>query len=381
VLRALATVGGVEQIPVARAAPLASFPDGSPARTVVDAFIAGRLLVAASEKAEPTVRLAHEALLSRWSRAGEQLAADRRDLDIRALIERQQSRWEQTTDRAAKQQLLLRDPDLANAIDLDRRWGDELTGDLRAFIAQSRATARAAIRRRWSIAATVILCLAALAGASITALYIAETLRNNALIAQSRFLARDARLAVSQGNATLGALLALAALPKNLNVPDRPFITDAEYALEDAFAAQRERVVLPHPAPVKFVSFSPDGARLASVADDKKVRIWDTDEHPDRRARRSYRSSVVCRFLTRWKQHRHRVRRSDDAIVGRSIRQAAALHSPQRRSLLGELFVGRITHSRGIAGQEGTCLRRANWQAAHRPRRSRRGGALSFVLA
>jgi WD40 repeat protein len=276
VLRALATIGGADQIPVARAAPLASFPAGSPARKVVDAFIAGRLLVAASEKAEPTVRLAHEALLSRWSRAGEQLAADRRDLDIRALIERQQSRWEQTTDRAAKQQLLLRDPDLANAIDLDRRWGDELTGDLRAFIAQSRATARAAIRRRWTIAATVILCLAALAGASITALYIAETLRNNSLIAQSRFLARDARIAVSQGNATLGALLALAALPKNLDVPDRPFITDAEYALEDAFAAERERVMLPHPAPVKFVSFSADGTRLTSAAEDKKVRIWDT---------------------------------------------------------------------------------------------------------
>ena len=39
-------------------------------------LIAARLLVAASEKTVPTVRLAHEALLSHWPRAKNQIAFD-----------------------------------------------------------------------------------------------------------------------------------------------------------------------------------------------------------------------------------------------------------------------------------------------------------------
>jgi hypothetical protein len=126
ILRALVTISSAaDQVPVARAAPLASFPERTDARAVVDAFIAARLLVATTEGTTATVRLAHEALISRWHRARDQLAADRRDLDTRAIVERQQARWAAAVGRA-KQQLLLRDPDLANAIDLANRWGDEL---------------------------------------------------------------------------------------------------------------------------------------------------------------------------------------------------------------------------------------------------------------
>jgi hypothetical protein len=35
------------------------------------------------------VRLAHEALISRWTRARDQLINDRRDLETRELVERQ----------------------------------------------------------------------------------------------------------------------------------------------------------------------------------------------------------------------------------------------------------------------------------------------------
>ena len=89
-----------------------------------------------------------------------------------------------------------------------------------------------------------MLCLAGLAAASFVALYVAEIQRNEAMIAQSRFLARDARVAVDEGNATLGTILALAGLPSDLGNPDRPFIDDAEDALEDAFANRRESVIL-----------------------------------------------------------------------------------------------------------------------------------------
>jgi WD40 repeat protein len=274
VLRALATVVGPEQTPVARAAPLASFAEGSPARALVDVLIAARLLVAASEKTVPTVRLAHEALLSHWQRAREQLAADRRDLETRALIERQQARWSTASGRAGKQ-LLLRDPDLANAIDLRRRWGSELAPELTSFIALSDAAAKAVIRRRWAVAAVVMLSLMALAAASVAALYIAETQRNNSLIAQSRFLARDAHIATAQGNAVLGGLLALAALPHNLAVSDRPAVMDAEYALEDAIANRRERLVIQQDERFWTASFSPDSARFIT-GNEGFARLWDT---------------------------------------------------------------------------------------------------------
>ncbi len=275
VLRALTTVStGSEQVTVARAAPLDSFAVGSPARSLIDALTAARLLVASSEGAVPTVRLAHEALIRRWGRAREQLEADRRDLETRVLIERQDKRW-RTSTGAAQQQLLLRDPDLANATDLVRRWGDELPAALRDFISRSAGAARAAARRRWAIAGAVMAGLAALATASFAAFYIAEIQRNEALIAQSRFLARDAQAAVASGDATRGVLLSLAALPRSLADPDRPFVKQAAYALEDALANRREHAILQgHAGTVWSVAFSPDGTKVVTSADDGIARIW-----------------------------------------------------------------------------------------------------------
>ncbi len=145
VLRELTTVSAVsDQLPVARSVPLERFAEGSPARTLIDAFIAARLLVAASEAgAAATVRLAHEALISRWQRARDQLAADHRDLQTRAIAERQFGRWSQAQG-SARWLLLLRNPDLANAVDLAKRWGDEFDARLRDFINRSARRARLA---------------------------------------------------------------------------------------------------------------------------------------------------------------------------------------------------------------------------------------------
>jgi WD40 repeat protein len=171
-LRALATVGGIgDQAPVACAARLATFPEDSPARTLIDAFIAARLLVAASEggtRAEATVRLAHEALISRWQRASEQLAADRRDLETRALLEQQLGRWRQAHG-AARRQLLIRDPDLANAIDLAKRWSDELDAGTRAFIQTSYR--RAQLQHRLLLGAVAVFALLTLSASAFGGLF------------------------------------------------------------------------------------------------------------------------------------------------------------------------------------------------------------------
>jgi WD40 repeat protein len=269
VLRALTTVTtATDRAPVARAVPIEMFPQGNPARTLIDSFIAARLLVAAGENGAPaTVRLAHEALISRWQRAQDQLATDHRDLETRALVEQQFGRW------SAKQRsaLLLRNPDLANAVDLARRWGDELDPSLQYFI--HRSARRARLTQTLTAAAAVLFALIAVAAGGLY--FAAEKQRNDALIAQSNYLAHDARAATANGDPTLGALLALAALPANLAAPDRPFVKEAGFALEDALAQEHERAFIASNRSIQAVAMSPDGSKVATGTDDKLVRIWD----------------------------------------------------------------------------------------------------------
>ena len=182
-LRALTTVsGGTDQVPVARSAPLGSFAEGSPARTLIDAFIAARLLVAASEGGSAaTVRLAHEALISRWQQARDQLASDRRDLETRAIVEREFGRWSQAHGRA-RRLLLLRNPDLANAVDLAERWGDELDVPTRDFI--QRSARRARLAHTLTAAAAVLFAL--VAGAATVAGILAYREQQEAVAQRNR---------------------------------------------------------------------------------------------------------------------------------------------------------------------------------------------------
>jgi WD40 repeat protein len=272
VLRALTAPGVAGVSTVARPAPLGAFQLGAASRQMVDALLAGRLLVASSERGEPTVRLAHEALLTRWDRAAAQIAIDRRDLETRKLIESQWSRWQ---DAGERDNLLLRDPDLASARDLARRWSDDLDRPLSDFIsASSRAAGRAAFRRR-TIAAVVIACLAALTAASLGALAIAQRQRDDALIAQSRGLVRDSRAAVATGDAARGLRLALAALPHDLAHPNRPFLLDAAHALADAYVNRREVAQFNDgDGELSSIAFSPDGRRLLSASESGTARLW-----------------------------------------------------------------------------------------------------------
>jgi WD40 repeat protein len=330
VLRTLAAVTtGAQHVAVARSARVEGFTPGSDARALVDALTAARLLVASTDSGEPTVRLAHEALISRWTRARDQLTSDRRDLETRELVERQQRRWQQTQGRAQRQ-LLLRDPDLANAVDLTRRWGDELDADTRRFV---QASARRA-RLRQQLTAAAALVFAALAVGAIYAQQQATVQRNRAEAAteqakaerdraeaatvqakaerdraeaatvqaqterdratteeqrateardravatQSRLLAERASRLTQQGD-TLGAtLLSLEAFRNpDDGAPDR-YEVAAERSLVDALYHYPLQHILRHEGrPYVQAAYAHDNSRLITLDDKGGVLIWALD--------------------------------------------------------------------------------------------------------
>jgi hypothetical protein len=151
-LRALVTVTG--DTATARPVPLADFPEGSPRRNLVDAFLdpQARLLVVDGAQ----LRLAHEALLTHWPRARDQVAADARDLELCGRLEQEAARWRVAPRRDQRQRVLPAGLRLDEGLALCARWGAALPAEVTAFVATSRRTARRnRLRRIASIAGAV----------------------------------------------------------------------------------------------------------------------------------------------------------------------------------------------------------------------------------
>jgi formylglycine-generating enzyme required for sulfatase activity len=159
VLRALVTIEG--GTPVSRSAPLALFEAASARRTFVDAFLhpEARLLVVDGDAAgQARLRLAHEALLSHWPRAREQVAADARDIELRGRLEQEAQRWRDAPAREKPGRVIAGLP-LAEARDLVARWGAELPREIRDYVVASRRAARIRAVRRASTLAGMALAL------------------------------------------------------------------------------------------------------------------------------------------------------------------------------------------------------------------------------
>jgi formylglycine-generating enzyme required for sulfatase activity len=152
VLRALVTVG-TDGKATSRWAPKSDFADGTPRGHLVDAFLhpQARLLVAAGAAPDGSrVRVAHEALLTHWERARNQIAADTRDLELRGRLEQAAARWRDAMPKDRASLVLPAGLPLVEARDLARRW--ELPTEVAAFVAQSR---RAVTRRRVRLGLTI----------------------------------------------------------------------------------------------------------------------------------------------------------------------------------------------------------------------------------
>jgi hypothetical protein len=152
-LRALVTVTGGTA--TSRPTPLAQFPEGSPARALVDAFAdpQARLLVVDGAQ----LRLAHEALLTHWPRARDQVATDARDLELRGRLEEEAKRYGKAGRRDKRGLVLPAGLRLAEGRALCARWGAALPAEVTDFVTASRrATRRKRLRRTAGIAGAVV---------------------------------------------------------------------------------------------------------------------------------------------------------------------------------------------------------------------------------
>ncbi|MBV8837085.1 MAG: hypothetical protein JO000_11135, partial [Alphaproteobacteria bacterium] len=301
VLRELVTVSRSGAEPTARLVPMDRFAPGSGEREVVEAFLDPqvRLLVADGDGTSARVRVAHEALITHWDRAKAQIAQDRDDLRTRAMVEEALTEWRAAAP-AGKSGYLLRDPQLASAIDVAKRWGDELAAETRAFIEASRRRARL-LQRLTLAAAAVFAIVAVLAGVATffaqRAQQLAETQRTRAqaqealalaqeakaLTAQSRFLVDLAGKSIAEGEPATAAALALEALPDPPHGINRPYLVDAERSLFGALQDLHEVATLRgHTWTVNDVAFSPDGRTLLTSSWDHHVKLWDTGTWKER---------------------------------------------------------------------------------------------------
>ncbi len=305
VLSALVTIkGGEETTAVARRVPLSEAATTPERRALIDALVAARLVVAdRAEDGGAVVRVAHEALLTRWPRVAAWVAADRDFLKSRARVGEAAARWR--TEGKSADLLLPTGRLLAEGEELLARRRDELDSELIDYIAVSAKAAQERRDRQLKRARILAAGFGAIAILAAGAGWIAfqssqeasqqraiaeeqaqranelavraSQERDAALRAESSFLAGLSLRLTQDGDPVTGMIAALEGLPAygTRQLP-RPLVASARDALYWGLLNRgREIAALRHKSPVVRVSWAPDGRHLLTYAGSDPLRLSD----------------------------------------------------------------------------------------------------------
>ncbi|HLH12368.1 MAG TPA: tetratricopeptide repeat protein, partial [Methylovirgula sp.] len=145
-----------------RAAEHADIASDPAEMALADALLAARIAIAGTDAGgRPTLRLAHDAVLTAWPRAAEAAQASRDFYRVRAEVEDALRRWQ--GHGQPKDRLIQRGVPLAEAEQLVSKFADELPAELVGFVNASQRQAR--LRQRLVAGAAVFfLVIAVLAG-------------------------------------------------------------------------------------------------------------------------------------------------------------------------------------------------------------------------
>lgn len=316
VLRALTTASPGDETVTARPALLTEVA-GTPARSaLVRAMTEARLLVSDEDPSgHVVVRVAHEALLSRWPRAGDVVNANRNFLATRDRLRADAHRWH--LESRNRELLLPSGKRLAEGEELLLSRREEVDDDVVEYIeasvrahqqkeekdrqaelalieaaeeakrerlereAERRSLAAAAanrLARRTRTAAIVAIVLALLAGAGALVAFKAQEeaswQRDQALRNQSLSLSFLSQQSTATGNTEAAILLALEALSSK-DQSERPYLFEAEAALYKALLGHRQIKNFRHGAGVTDAAFNPTGDQIVTASYDKTAGVWD----------------------------------------------------------------------------------------------------------
>ncbi len=295
--------GNVERA-IARRVPLSTFPSNTSQRRLVDAMLHpdARLLVSDTDKNEkPTVRVAHEALITRWSRAREFVQGNAETLKIRSRIEDRYAIWrEYNTNlvdahdrdatgptpifslaanwrrRLSYRKGLLSDIDLTDGRRLLGKHMADTEPYLVEYVELSIANDkrnRGRALRILAIFATVVTLLAIIA---FVAAREAEFQVKQTLQAQSRLLAKvaDDRLKTGDINSAEN-IIPLVLANRTASAVDRATAVNVFLELRAGDAQIAARFL--RRAGFNSAAYSPDNRRIVTTSDDDSARILDAD--------------------------------------------------------------------------------------------------------
>jgi len=246
------------------------------------------------------VRVAHEALLTHWERARLQIAADRRDLRVRARLEMDEARWREAQPQDRDGLLLPPGRRLAEGEELLARRRTELDPPLVSFIGASVRAAREADRRRIRVRRYVT---AALGAAAIVAAGFAAVgwYKQRQAVAANETVGVVQRL--DRHTSDIGTrpqrslLLSVYAASLSRDIPGGKALGAID-GLRQQLRVTGGRPLPGHEKSTKAAAFSSDGRWLATGSDDGTIRLWNLmDADPTRQSVRIGRHDGAVRGL------------------------------------------------------------------------------------